>query len=355
MASPHSTIEATPPSRHSNRDPDTSDAEKNEKRPRSPCPSATLKTGLAADDTPSAQADGNGGGRGSTKGRRHHQRRQELISYDELPAWHQDNKFIRHGYRPVSHSTAACLRSWTYLHNETVNIYTHLVPAVALLLGEGYVLAYLCTRFPNLTAAAYAVIAVLLLSATACLGLSSAYHTLMCHSREVESRWLRLDLVGIVVLTFGCFVSGIFVAFWCEHTLRAVYWSMIAVLSLVSAVVMLAPQFQGPRWRTLRLLTFVVAGLSGGLAPVVNGIVRFGFRQMLRQASLAYYLAEGGLFLLGAVVYATRFPESVRPGAFDVWGSSHQIFHVLVVLATVAHLVGVLKAFDYNYHHRQCS
>ncbi len=42
-------------------------------------------------------------------------------------------------------------------------------------------------------------------------------------------------------------------------------------------------------------------------------------------------------------------PERLRPGKFDIWGSSHQIFHVLVVAAAVAHLIGLLKAFDYNH------
>lgn len=51
----------------------------------------------------------------------------------------------------------------------------------------------------------------------------------------------------------------------------------------------------------------------------------------------------------------TRFPESIRPGKFDIYGSSHQIFHVLVVLATVTQLVGLLEAFDYNYNNRVCT
>lgn len=40
------------------------------------------------------------------------------------------------------------------------------------------------------------------------------------------------------------------------------------------------------------------------------------------------------------------------PGKFDIWGSSHQIFHVLVVCAAAAHLMGLLKAFDYEHNYR---
>ena len=63
---------------------------------------------------------------------------------------------------------------------------------------------------------------------------------------------------------------------------------------------------------------------------------------------------------LGAVVYATRvtmlssrkdrqlliiqIPERLFPFKFDIFGSSHQIFHVLVVIAAWLHLNGLLHA-----------
>ncbi|KAI0487152.1 mPR-like GPCR protein [Xylaria cf. heliscus] len=278
-----------------------------------------------------------------------------LISYEELPIWHQDNPFIRHGYRPISRSATACLKSLAFLHNETLNIYTHLIPAAAaLFVGEAWILSYLRQRYVDVGASDYGIFAFLLSAAAACLGISSAYHTLMSHSREVEARWLRLDFVGIIILIVGSFVSGIYVGFWCEWTERKIYWSMSASLGAVSIVIMLAPYFQGPKWRTFRLIIFVVTGLSG-FAPIIHGIHMFGFAQMVKQSGLPYYFAEGGLFLIGAVAYASRFPECVKPGTFDIFGSSHQIFHILVVIATLVHLLGVLNAFDYNYHNRQCS
>jgi len=44
-----------------------------------------------------------------------------------------------------------------------------------------------------------------------------------------------------------------------------------------------------------------------------------------------------------------RFPERLAPGSFDIWGSSHQIFHVFVVLAAVSHMYGMAKAFDFQH------
>lgn len=148
-----------------------------------------------------------------------------LLSYEEIPEWYQDNPYIRNGYRPVSHSARACFDSWIYIHNETMNIYTHLLPAAALLVSS---LVYIIARLRNRNGGDAGIVVVQMVSAVACLGFSSAYHTLMCHSRQVEALWLRLDFVGIILLILGSFISGIYVGFWCEMLERKIYWSMVS-------------------------------------------------------------------------------------------------------------------------------
>ena len=39
-------------------------------------------------------------------------------------------------------------------------------------------------------------------------------------------------------------------------------------------------------------------------------------------------MLEGAIYLLGALLFATRFPERLAPGRFDYWGQSHQIHHL---------------------------
>ncbi|KAH6656421.1 mPR-like GPCR protein [Truncatella angustata] len=277
-----------------------------------------------------------------------------LLPFEDIPDWYQDNPWIRRGYRPVSNSAKTCIRSWAGLHNELVNIHSHLFAAIAFLLAEAYILEPLHRRYSGVSAGDYAVLAIFLLTATTCFGFSAAYHTLINHSQKVEAIWLRLDFVGIILLIVGSFISGIYVGFWCEQLEKTIYWGMTGGLGAISIFVMVHPRFQGLKWRTFRLLTLVSTGLSG-IAPIAHGIYKFGFPQMALQSGLPYYLAEGGLFLVAAVIYATRFPECIKPGTFDIWGSSHQIFHIIVVFATIVHLVGVLTAYDYNYNNRQCA
>ncbi|KAJ5873663.1 mPR-like GPCR protein [Penicillium subrubescens] len=279
--------------------------------------------------------------------------RKTLLSFGELEKWRQDNEYILDGYRPASGSALDSFRSWLYIHNESVNIYSHLIPAVAFLLGEWYIPGYLTTRYHNITGNDSFIFTFFFLSAVICLGLSTTYHTMMNHSYKVEQFCLRLDLVGIVVLMLGDFVSGIYMVFWCEPLQRNIYWSMTGILGLLTIYIMVNPKFQGPAFREFRALTFVTTGLSG-FAPLIHGIKMFGVSQMMKQSGLPYYLIEGGLLLSGAWIYVNKFPERWYPGKFNIYGSSHQLFHILVVFAVVAQLTGILWAFDYNYTNRTC-
>lgn len=155
----------------------------------------------------------------------------KLLSFDELPEWYQDNKHIHHGYRSVSGSVATSFSSWRYIHNETINIYSHLVPAAAFAMGEWYILHFLHSRYALVSVNDDLIFAFFLLTAATCLGFSATYHTLINHSHAVETMWLRLDLVGIALLTIGDFISGIYMAFWCEPVQRRIYWAMVSVPS----------------------------------------------------------------------------------------------------------------------------
>jgi adiponectin receptor len=59
----------------------------------------------------------------------------------------------------------------------------------------------------------------------------------------------------------------------------------------------------------------------------------------------------GALNVIGAITYALRIPERWVPLRHDVYGSSHQILHVVVVLAGLTHMVGLLNAFDHIHSH----
>jgi adiponectin receptor len=93
---------------------------------------------------------------------------------------------------------------------------------------------------------------------------------------------------------------------------------------------------------------FVCFGLSG-VVPVVHGLLLHGWQYLEDRMSLTWVIAHGLMYVVGAFLYAARWPERSFPGRFDIWGSSHQIFHLFVVLAAGTHLYGMGKAFDYHH------
>jgi len=89
-------------------------------------------------------------------------------------------------------------------------------------------------------------------------------------------------------------------------------------------------------------------GLSA-VFPVIHGLELYGVDEMRDRMGLTWVVLQGALYILGAGLYAARWPERSWPGSFDIWGSSHQIFHLLVVMAAASHLYGLLEAFDYHH------
>lgn len=273
---------------------------------------------------------------------------RKLLHWDELQSWQQDNQHILTGYRPASSSFLVSFHSLSYVHNETVNIYTHLLPSL-ISLPAGYQLyRVLAPRYHTASTADIIVFACFFVGAAFCLGMSATYHTISNHSSKVARIGNALDYVGIVGLITGSFIPSVYYGFYCAPHLQTTYWTMIMALAVCCTCVCLVPSFRTPPWRPYRAALFVSMGLSA-VVPIMHGWTLFGVDQLRRQIGLGWLLLQGFLYILGAAIYAARVPERFYPGKFDILGSSHQIFHVLVVCAAVAHLTGLLHAFDYRH------
>ena len=60
-----------------------------------------------------------------------------------------------------------------------------------------------------------------------------------------------------------------------------------------------------------------------------------------------FFTGLGVLNFTGAMIYGIRIPERWWPKVFDVFGSSHQIMHVLVMFGALSHSIGLIKACNY--------
>lgn len=146
-----------------------------------------------------------------------------LHLWDDLPAWRRDNAFIRGGYRPIRASYAHAARSLFYLHNESVNIWTHLLGCVAAVAGAAYVFHVVQPRYESARAADVAVFACFFGGAVTCLGMSATFHAVLDHSQAVAKWGNKLDYTGIVALIVGSYVPALYYGFFCEPRLFKAY------------------------------------------------------------------------------------------------------------------------------------
>lgn len=156
------------------------------------------------------------------------------ILLDELQDWQKDNSYILGGYREASGSYSKSFASLTYLHNESVNIWTHLIGA-CLAAAAGLIIYFdVKPRYHLATSEDVAVFSCYFLGAVACLGMSAIYHTVSDHSPAVARFGNRLDYIGIVFLIWGSFIPSIYYGFSAEPALVRVYWTMVRDWLLIS-------------------------------------------------------------------------------------------------------------------------
>ena len=150
-----------------------------------------------------------------------------IVGWDQLPTWQRDNHFIRGGYRPASGSYLVSFQSLGYLHNETVNVYSHLIGAFFAVAAAALLFSTLGKRYPFADADDLLVLSCYFLGAVACLGMSATYHLISNHSEVVAKFGNKLDYLGIVSLSWGSFVPTVYYGFRDDVPLMKIYWAMV--------------------------------------------------------------------------------------------------------------------------------
>ncbi|KAI0697986.1 HlyIII-domain-containing protein [Cytidiella melzeri] len=248
----------------------------------------------------------------------------------KLPPWRKDNEYLQTGYRRTQYSFRGCAASvFGYLHNETVNIHSHLWGAVLF--------CYLLVTFHQRHIAGVdsatwedaAMFALFLAASVTCLSFSAFYHTCDVHSKEVASSCNAFDYAGIVSENF-----------------QILYLSVFLVAGPAATYIVLNPEYRKPTHRGARTKVFVSLGLCG-VVPIVHALLSHGFTKLCYEMGFGWLLTSAALYLNGAALYANRIPERLYPGSFDYFFASHQIFHVHVLLAALSHYMCLLTAFDH--------
>lgn len=314
-------------------------------------------------------------------------RKYGLLSFHELPEYMKDNEFIVNYYRanwPLRQVFFSLFR-W---HNETLNVWTHLLGFV-LFLGltiansaQFSQVADFITMFtrhfpasadtnvshnskdfslgptklidlkqepklqteitsPEMASTSWPFF-IFLGGSMFCLLSSSICHLFSCHSRRINFLLLQMDYVGITVMIITSFFPPVYYIFQCTPHWQLVYLIGITIMGICTIITLLTPAFSTGKYRAFRAILFMSMGFFG-LIPAIHAVV-VNWNDPHRNVILCYETVMALSYIIGTMFYISRIPERWKPGFFDLTGHSHQIFHVFVIMGALAHY-GAAKIF----------
>lgn len=240
------------------------------------------------------------------------------VGIHNAPPYLRTNSFITSGFRRQM-SPTRCLASIFSLHNETVSIWTALVPLAVS------VVALLDTvTAPGPVDGPFVGTVVFLVSIVAAFAASAAAHTLSPVSKAVKLTLFKLDYACVWTTTAASGVAHMLTA---PHGLSAATqaWLLATLLCLTLTAVVVTVHHAAPDQAHTRVATFVALAAVANVPALVA---------VLRQAAPAHGpLTFNAYLLAGGVHYAARIPERFSPGMFDLFGHGHQVMHILVAVA----------------------
>lgn len=155
---------------------------------------------------------------------------------------------------------------------------------------------------------------------------SALVHTIHC-PKHVEDRLERFDFIAIFLLIAGTYTP------LCLVNLRGPWgWGMLAAEWGMAAVGIAATVMGGGGSRRVRTLLYAV------MAWIVALVAIHPITRAISPAGLAWLLAGGVVYSVGAVIFATNRPN-LWPGRFV----AHDLWHVLVLAGSACHFIMIFR------------
>eukprot|EP00127_Corallochytrium_limacisporum_P002033 Clim_evm21s99 gene=Clim_evmTU21s99 len=268
--------------------------------------------------------------------------------HGETLEWLASNRHIQFGYRrPMT--AAECVRHAFSLHNEFVNIVSHVLGSLFF----GFMALYYSYKQEESTDL-WAYLTVAALAHAFVYAASSFYHIFQpaCTTKEMYTLCLQIDQYGCIV---GVSISGL-VLFLISHrcTDPLISWAMgtLFAVSTVYTVYCGMTTVSDDKVAHKRLVRIIGGHFALRLV--------LGYVPLLRKW---HDLGDGTSFIIhtystlclviGIFIMENQIPECWLPGKFDIYGASHQIWHFFSLSAGVISFIGFMQDAR-DWHLTEC-
>ncbi|XP_004628838.1 membrane progestin receptor gamma isoform X1 [Octodon degus] len=257
-----------------------------------------------------------------------------LFNTDQVPQAFRERGIV-FGYRHPQSSATACLLSLFQMTNETLNIWTHLLPF--WFFAWRFVTALYVTDVQN-DSYSWPMLVYMWTSCVYPLA-SSCAHTFSSMSKNARHICYFLDYGAVNLFSLGSAIAYSAYTFpdvLVHSTFRDYYVALAVFNTSLSTGLSCYSRFleaQKPGLsKLLRVLAFAYPYVWDSL-PIFYRLFLFPGVSAQNEAVL-YHWKHTAMTLLASFLYSAHLPERLAPGRFDFIGHSHQLFHVCVILAT---------------------
>jgi predicted membrane channel-forming protein YqfA (hemolysin III family) len=174
--------------------------------------------------------------------------------------------YIDYGYRPV-YSFKDAITSLFSWHNETMNIWSHLIGFACTFIAVAKFAMDLYSYDKETYSAERLVLGGYITCASLCLLFSTLYHWFCCLSPDAADSLLRIDLTGIALLIGSSYFPVSYFGFYCTPMLQTGYLGMSTLVLTLSLV---SPWVEAT-WFGVPAKTIMMASLAGvGIIPFTH-------------------------------------------------------------------------------------
>ncbi|CAL9738358.1 ADIPOR-like receptor Izh3p [Monosporozyma servazzii] len=320
--------------------------------------------------------------------------KNQLLHYYQLPFPWRENRYIINNYRFYDSHKKSFLSifNWYGWHNETSNIWSHLIGAMYMV--------YLATyEFPQsqlfqserIPTSAKCIVYVFLAAAIKCLSASVFWHTFNGTSTlKLRRKFACVDYSGITILITASILTAEFVSLY-DHKIAMFSYMFISLsLGVIGVFLNCSPKFDSPESRPLRIRFFILLA-SMGILSFLHATYLESFKY---STSLLSSVANKSViwYLIGVVFYGSFIPErfrtdviiddaipttfqlstdadiitkeqhlhfrnapicnhNPRKGILSLWwvdyfGCSHTFWHIFVVFGVIGHYKAIIDMFS---------
>ncbi|XP_030054590.1 membrane progestin receptor beta [Microcaecilia unicolor] len=254
--------------------------------------------------------------------------------------------YIHTGYRRTDQEWRYYFLSLFQKHNEAINVWTHLVAALAVLLRFN---AFLDREEFSLEFSSFPLF-IFVISSITYLTFSILAHLLQSRSELAHYTFYFMDYVGVSIYQYGSALAHFYYSSeqaWYDQVCHfflpgAAFFGWLSCAGCCYAKY----RYQRPYPIMRKVCQIVPAGLAYilDISPIIHRVISCHMASCTEKA-VGFHVLQILFFVIGAYFFSCPVPEKYFPGACDIIGHGHQIFHVFLAMCTLSQLEAVLLDF----------